>query len=293
VVDSAIIKRKKCPFCNYKFSKIIYKKKLNSPEITKFLKHHLSSKFPFNVLNKKYFIVLECKNCTGIYQQNILNKKYNKIFYEEYVPQEDSFIKKKEYNKIYNKIYQSEIEYIKSLLAKENKINVLEIGAGWGLWSILAKKNNMNVTAIEIANVRRKFLKKNKINTYKSIKSVNKKFNLIYSDQTFEHLSNPLDYLFKLSKLLKPGGYIYLKVPPGIYIKRKLKKNYQFGDDEIIPLEHINVFNRKVNNLLAKKVGLKYIYPQNIYSYFSINFFIKNLNNFYEYISSKTIIFKK
>ena len=170
---------------------------------------------------------------------------------------------------------------------------MLEIGSGWGNWAKLAKKNNFDVTSVEIAKIRRKFLKKNKIKSYKSIDNIKKKFDLIYSDQTFEHLAEPYNFLKRLLKLLNYDGYIYLKVPPGIYIKKKLANNYKFNDDEIIPLEHINVFNRKVNKVISKRLKIKYFYPFFNSNIFSLNFYKRNLINFYEYYSSKTIIFKK
>ena len=86
---------------------------------------------------------------------------------------------------------------------------------------------------------------------------------------------------------------IFLKVPPGIYIKKKLNSNYVPSNDELIPLEHINVFNRKVNKKMATKCNLLYIYPKNIYPLFTIEYLRKFIVNFYEYFSSKTIIFKK
>ena len=72
-----------------------------------------------------------------------------------------------------------------------------------------------------------------------------------------------------------------------------MNENYKVGDDEIIPLEHINVFNNKVNKLMAKNLGLKHIYPKNFYPLFSIKFFKKLITDFYDHFTSKTIIFKK
>lgn len=292
MVKKALIERLECPFCGSKNLKSIYKKNYLSKDIKNFLKEHLYH-FPLKILEKKNFEVMECLTCTGIFQKYILNKFYTKKFYEKYVPQEVAFNKKKKIKHYLHKVYNHEYSAIKKYFKKENKIKVLEIGAGWGHWLLnINKKNDFAVTAVEISETRRKFLIKNKIKTFSSINSIKGKFDFIFSDQTFEHLSEPFLTLKKISKNLNKGGVIYLKVPPGIFIKKKLKKNYKVGDDEIIPLEHINVFNKQVNSILAKNLGLKYSYPPNPCSLFSLDYFKKLIVNFYDYHSSKTIIFQ-
>ncbi len=292
MVNNAFIARKKCPFCESKNIIEIYKKKYSSNDIIDFLKDHLNN-FPLKILKNEKFIIMECEICKGIFQKNILNDFYNNKFYENYVPHDIAFNKKKEKIDYFKKVQSYEVLFIKNHFQKNNKIKVLEFGAGWGLWSINAQKNNLNVTAIEISKTRLKYLKKNKIKVLDSINKITGKYDFIFSDQTFEHLNNPFIILKKLSMHLNKNGIIFLKVPPGTKIKKKLKKNYTVGDDEIIPMEHINVFNRKVNTKLAQNLGLKYIYPKNCYPTFSLNFFKKTLTDLYDYYSSKTIIFKK
>lgn len=293
MVKKALIERLKCPFCGSKNLKLIYKKNYLSEDIKNFLKEHLY-RFPLKILKKKNFEVLECLNCTGIFQKYILNKFYTKKFYEKYVPHKIAFNKKKKLTNYFRKVYNYEYSLVKKYFKnKKRKIKVLEIGAGWGHWLLNINKNkDFSITAVEISETRRKFLIKNKIKTFSSINLIKGKFDFIFSDQTFEHLSEPFLSLKKITKNLKVGGIIYLKVPPGIFIKKKLTKNYIVGDDEIIPLEHINVFNKLVNSTLAKNLGLKYLYPLNPYSFFSLDYFKKLIVNFYEYHSSKTIIFQ-
>ena len=284
--------RKKCPFCSHNKSKILLHRRLDSTEMIKFFKNHLSKKFPKTILKNQNFIIMECENCSGIYQKNILNSAYIKKFYEKYVPQKESFNKKKINKKYLNKVFNYETSLIQEYFKNDRKIDVLEIGAGWGFWSINAKKM-FNTTATEISKTRRKFIKKNNIEVFDSLNKINKKFNFIYSDQTFEHLNFPFLELKSAVKLLKKKGIIFLKVPPGIYIKKKLTNDYKISADEISPLEHVNVFNRKTNLILAKKLKLQYLYPKNIYPLFSLLYFKKSISNFYEFFSSKTIIFRK
>ncbi len=292
MVKSAFIVRKKCPFCESNKIIEIYKKDYYSEDIINFLKSHLNN-FPLEILKNKEFIIMECKTCKGIFQKNILNDYYNSKFYENYVPHDVAFNKKKKKLDYFKKIQSYEVLFIKSHFEKIKKIKVLEFGAGWGLWSINAQKSGLNVTAIEISKTRLNYLKKNKIKVLDSINKIVDKYDFIFSDQTFEHLNNPFIILKKLLIHLNKNGIIFLKVPPGTKIKGKLKKNYTVGDDEIIPMEHINVFNRRVNAQLAKNLGLKYIYPRNCYPAFSLNFLKKTFTDLYEYYSSKTIIFKK
>jgi hypothetical protein len=293
MVSKAFKIRKDCPFCESSNTNLIYKKSFEDKNIRTFLKKHLDNNFPLFILKKKYFDVMECSNCSGIFQKNILTEHYNKKFYEDYVPHEESLIKKEIQKNILERKYEQENIYIKKSFNNAKKIKVLEIGAGWGFWSIFAQKNGLDVTAVEISATRRKYLIKNKIKVHKSIHTINDKFHFIFSDQTFEHLSEPLKMLKDSSKLLLKKGVIFLKVPPGIYIKKKLNSNYVPSNDELIPLEHINVFNRKVNKKMAAKCNLLYIYPKNIYPLFTIEYLRKFIVNFYEYFSSKTIIFKK
>ena len=92
----------KCPFCKSKNINNIYSKKYLSKDIKTFLKQHLNN-FPIYILRNKDFIVMECADCTGIFQKNILNKKFTNRFYDKYVPHDVAFIKKKKILNIFQK----------------------------------------------------------------------------------------------------------------------------------------------------------------------------------------------
>ena len=102
MVNNAFIVRKKCPFCESKNIIEIYKKKYSSNDIIDFLKNHLNN-FPLEILKNEKFIIMECEICKGIFQKNILNDFYNNKFYENYVPHDIAFNKKKEKNRLLQK----------------------------------------------------------------------------------------------------------------------------------------------------------------------------------------------
>ena len=90
------------------------------------------------------------------------------------------------------------------------------------------------------------FYKKN-IKSYSDLRFLKKEIDLIYSDQTLEHLSKPRKILNELIKLLKKNGILIIKYHQ-VHLLKKLKKNYYAQNDEAIPLEHINIFtNNSIN----------------------------------------------
>ena len=80
--------------------------------------------------------------------------------------------------------------------------------------------------------------------------------------------------------LLKEYGYIYLKFPSSFMFKNILKMNYQPKKDCAMPLEHINILNKKTFLHLAKDLNLKVVFNNrhNIYSYKK---YIKFLKDFF------------
>ena len=69
-------------------------------------------------------------------------------------------------------------------------------------------------------------------------------YDVIFLDQVMEHLDKPAKVLMKLKNKLRINGIIIIKVPSGLFTEMKLKfLDYQAKDDELIPFEHINVFN--------------------------------------------------
>ena len=72
--------------------------------------------------------------------------------------------------------------------------------------------------------------------------NIKKRFDLIYTEEVLEHLSDPIETLIKLSKLLKNDGFMIHKFPSSKFFQLKLNFNYVPKKDCAHPLEHINIF---------------------------------------------------
>lgn len=104
----------------------------------------------------------------------------------------------------------------------KNKKNILDLGCADGkiLWQIYRK--DANFTGIDISErsiriAKQKFLKKKNVKFFKedleSLKIYKKRFDLIYSTYTLEHLDNPEMMLLTATDLLESGGMLILICP--------------------------------------------------------------------------------
>ena len=253
-----LIKRIKCPVCNFEKILSIYKLPYRDPKIKNFLEVYYNKKLNLDLITDNNYNLLECKNCKFIFQEAIPNELFSEHLYENLISAIASLKKKEENIKDLNRKYHNEIFLIKKIF-KKKKINILEFGAGWGFWSLEAKKSGFNVSCLELSKRRVEYMKSKDLNVINIIEKNKPKYDFIYSDQTFEHISDPKETLELLNGSLNPGGYILLNFPSTFGFKRKVKNNYTPNKDEAHPLEHLNLFNRSSINCLIKNTNLKLI----------------------------------
>ena len=113
-----------------------------------------------------------------------------------------------------------------------------------GFRSRLAKSLNYDIEAIEISESRINFSKDFKINTFKQIHQ-SKRYDFIYSNQVFEHLTFPSIEFSKLVSVLKKN-LSFNKSSIVIFARRKRNLKNMLFKNVLFPLEHINLYNKKV-----------------------------------------------
>ena len=106
------------------------------------------------------------------------------------------------------------------------------------------KSKSLDITTCEFSEKRHQYLIKNGIKNFKFLDEISDKFDFIYSEEVLEHLSNPLDTLDQLNKLLKKNGYMFHRFPSSFLFKTKLDKMYVPKKDCAHPLEHINIIKK-------------------------------------------------
>ena len=259
-----------CPACQSK----IEGDPVVTPEMDPSYENNIRKKMWMGLSKKKTFFPYYRCSCGMLTTRIFINEKKLKHLYSDMkdnVYKDDNAsndIKTK-------KNYLLQIE--KFLNYHKKKLNVLEVGADNGNFSKLIKEfnNNINFTIVEPNKSMHKKLKLLTKNVYKDIKQIprTKKFDLIIAIHVFDHIPNLIDFLKKIGRKLKKGGYIYGVVHDEKSIMAKvLGKRWP-----AYSLQHPHVFNTNSINYLFESLNYDKSFIKKTINFFNIGFLLQNL----------------
>ena len=193
----------------------------------------------------------------------MLNQAGQAALYGEWVDNRASLLKKQNAKASLFKQYAGQLETIGRLLKQPpHAVHILEFGIGWGYWCRMAQAFGYSVQGLEVSPERVAHARSLGVEVVEKLPTAGPHYDLIFANQVFEHLEQPLQTLRELVDCLKPEGYVYLRVPDGRGVEKQLKqRGWQSEMDAIHPLEHINCFTRKSLITLAENAGLKVVTP--------------------------------
>ena len=248
-----------CPICSNDNYTILGKPKTNSISV--------------NFLSKEFRIV-KCSNCSAYFVSpkiDFSDAQWAELYNSEYFSSQSNWLLKKRANELISRFDRAE-----KFLNSKHGITFLDVGCGEGKTLIEGTKRGWKVTGIDIVDnrieeaknakiffVKAKFLEHNFSDNY---------FDFIYLDSVLEHVLNPLEYLSKIEKILKPGGIIYIGVPneDSLFndVRRTIFKLIGRSEisEKIKPFDspyHVIGFNLTSLNYLIKMLDLKIKFLRN------------------------------
>jgi 2-polyprenyl-3-methyl-5-hydroxy-6-metoxy-1,4-benzoquinol methylase len=146
---------------------------------------------------------------------------------------------------------------------------VMDFGAGNGQFLELIKSKCKKVCGIELDEQTRSYLKGSEIDCYRSIDDIDRfdtLFDVITAFHVIEHLKDPIEFLRKMSSLLKTGGRIFLEFPNANDALLSRYESKEFSDFTHWSC-HLMTFDEKTINDVIAKSNLKIVSMKQIQRY--------------------------
>jgi 2-polyprenyl-3-methyl-5-hydroxy-6-metoxy-1,4-benzoquinol methylase len=225
--------------------------------------------------------ILKCIKCNMLFSNIDFNKINNSGFSHNtlkgYIDSEN-YVK----NRISNLLNFLKLNY----LINNVNLKLIDIGCGVG-WSLVAA-NKLGIEAIGIEPMKeaseygKKVLNVNILNNSFSNELVNDKFDIMIIDQVAEHMLAPYKFIEEATKMIKPGGILFLAIPPNDWLRRLMSISMQlpfslssyiknsktnYITDKLIKLDlydmpegHINIFTKDSIQTLSSSLNLELLY---------------------------------
>lgn len=259
---AGFIERDCCPACSSTDSVTLWRHGFTEEPLGSYLADYYSRPIPEGT-----FQLDQCENCSLVFQRFIGTEAFLTELYSEWLDQQID----DEYRACLADYRGSrdahELMALSAYLGRP-KLKVLDYGAGWGLWPIIASRLGHEAFAVEIAPEKARWMRANGVTVLAEEEVADHSFDVINLEQVLEHVPEPS----RLLKLLVPSlrGILKLAVPNASYADvNALKRGDLSRLTILLPFEHVNGFTGRALGVLAKSVGLREVRPslRQLYSF--------------------------
>ena len=214
------------------------------------------------ITSKNGFDAINCNKCGFIHviplpSAKELESYYRDTFYSDYKP--DYMQQHKRDLKWRTLQFEERRLLFEKNLNINTKPRILDIGSGPGFFLKYFKDRGWDVLGLEPGKAAVDFSRNMGVevvqDTIENVRKLNLgTFNVIHSNQTFEHILNPTQALIDLKNLLKTESILFLSVANDFNpIQCVAQKYLGLHDWWFIPPEHINYWNMEsLSNMLDK-----------------------------------------
>ena len=259
------VTRNVCPGCHSVQRRTLYAGDYLAPPIKSYLEAFYAPQggIEFEFLSEARYILEECLECGLIYQAEIPNDFLMAKLYEEWIEPAKVFGDDDDPGN-YAEYAQEVMMLLAWLKHTPAPPKFLDFGMGWGRWLRMARAFGGDVYGTELSASRITYAQSQGIKVIAWEEIPEHRFEVINTEQVFEHLPQPLETLRHLARSLRPGGLIKISVPNGSDFKRRLRvadwtapKFSGHSLNAAAPLEHVNCFNYEALMTMASLAGLE------------------------------------
>jgi SAM-dependent methyltransferase len=266
MASDGFLERNSCPVCEGGGFAVLLDAPMDAGPIFEYLDRFYEGRTDASVLALARYVLCECDQCRSIFQKFIPNPALMQRIYEQWIDPEEGLRKHEKSDDLnyYSVIAQEVMQLLAFVGGSPKDIKLLDFGMGWGRWARMAGAFGCDAHGAELSMSRKAYAAGFGVKAVEYEEIPKSDFDLINTEQVFEHVAHPIELVFHLSKGLRPGGYLKISVPTANDIRRRLNvcdwkapKGSQNSLNPVAPLEHINCFNRRAIESLGRLAGLE------------------------------------
>ncbi len=283
--------RTNCPICGSHQTQLLFECAFTQDPLRSLIHDHYKhlGRIDWQCLEGTDYVLCGCGNCGLIYQKHVPNgEMLDKIYNQMISPAFESELELRRLTVENFNAIAGEWEVLFGIIGKHpSKIRVLDYGCGYGRWARVAVAMGAKVFGTEISPEKIANARNIGVEIVSERDLANMRFDIIHTEQVFEHLTEPRQDFRRLASALTDTGVMKVGVPPLGKIKSLLKaqgmidrsplahlwepdqswsptqskKVFARSEDYtcILPLEHLNAYSPSVMAHLAKENKLRVI----------------------------------
>ena len=275
--------REVCPVCEAQGLETLYTCALTDDPVRSLLDSHYRAQgyVKWEWLEGTDYVVCSCNDCGLIFQRHVPTEALLCELYDGMIaPKPLARLEARRLTVDNFEQIGGELSLLFRRLGKHpTEVSFLDYGFGHGRWARVAAAMGATVYATEIspekiamaAGIGVRIIDDSALDTMR--------FDIVHTEQVFEHLTDPARDFRRLSAALKPGGLMKVAVPPRGRIGQRLQSDGMIGRSpqeaewnakasrlphlkdyvSILPLEHLNAYSAASIEHLARQNAMQVI----------------------------------
>jgi len=242
---ASVVERESCPACGSRAVSTLRSISFDHPSLRAFVEAHFAGRLRARELAGRSHTIDRCDLCALGFHRHVLTRPALERLYEAARANERLGA---------DVLARAE----RGLAGLREGARLLDVGAGAGDVALVARERGMAVTAVEIAERKRKHLLERGIDAHGDARDLPAaSFDFARVDGVLEHAADPLALLAGVARSLAPNARVLVVVPDGrSAISAATREYWVPSDDALRPLEHVNAFSPRSLGVLARRAGL-------------------------------------
>jgi len=260
--------RPDCPACHAPLVPPRYSTPFAEDPLRRYLLRFYDGRLDPDPLTGDYSLV-DCPACGLLYQRRVPAPAAVAAFYEHVVESERQDVERRQGASVRHAAQNDLRRTVRRTGRPARQVEVLDYGAGTGLWLDVAAEFGCRTTGAEVDPTARARLDAAGHTTVDHDDLPAASFDLVNLEQVLEHVLDPLEVLQRVGAAVRPDGLVRVCVPNGAGVRALLAdpdwtagKNDSRSLNAVAPLEHVNCFDHGSLTAVGVAAGLEpFVFP--------------------------------